>query len=89
MGRMSTCVKFSVLALFYAQTDRKTVYVAIIQRITSCNKNRMTTCVITFWYIHVTSLKTMGFLIEKMFNLKLIKSHLYESYDRQNLTLVS
>ena len=42
--------------------------VAVIQRITSCHKNRMTTRVITLWRVYVTSLtasmSTMRFLIE-------------------------
>ena len=33
-------------------------YVAVIQRITSCHKNRMTTRVITLWRVDVTSLTT-------------------------------
>ena len=53
--------------------------VAVIQWITSCHKNCMTTRVITLWREHVTSLtasvSTMRFLIEIMFNLKAIKSH--------------
>ena len=60
--------------------------VAVIQWITPCHKNRMTTCV------HVTSLTTsvsiMCFLIEIIFILKAIKAHLSGSYDKQNLTLV-
>ena len=54
--------------------------VAVIQWITSCYKNRMTTRVITLWRVHVTSLtmsmSAMHFLIEIMFILKAIKSHL-------------
>ena len=42
--------------------------VAVIQWITSCHKNRMTTRVITLWRLHVTSLtrsmSTMRFLLE-------------------------
>ena len=42
--------------------------VAVIQWITSCHKNRMTTRVITLWRIDVTSLttsmSTMRFLLE-------------------------
>ena len=52
--------------------------VAVIQWITSCHKNCMTTREITLWRVHVTSLtmfvSTMRFLIEIMFILKAIKS---------------
>ena len=52
----------------------------------------MTTGVITYWLPHVTSLttpvSTMGFLIEVIFILKVIKSHLKRMYDKLNLTLV-
>ena len=65
---------------------------AVIQWLTSCNKNRMTTCVLTLWCVHVTSLttsaSTMCFLIEIMIIVKAIKYLLKESYDKQNLTLV-
>ena len=51
--------------------------VAVIQWITSCHKNRMTTRVITLWRVFVTSfatsVSTMRFLIEIMFILKVIK----------------
>ena len=50
-----------------------------IQRITSCHKNRVTTCVITLWRVNVTSLtaslSTMHFLMEIKFSLNVIKSH--------------
>ena len=66
--------------------------VAVIQWITSCHKNRMTTRVITLWHVHVTSLttsvSTMRFLVELMPILKEIKSNLKGSYDKQNLTFV-
>ena len=66
--------------------------VAVIQWITSCHKNRMTTCVITLWRVYVTSLTTsvsaMRFLFEIMLILKAIKSHCKEAYDKQNLTLM-
>ena len=66
--------------------------VAVIQWITSCNKNHMTTRVITLWRVNVTSLttsvSTMRFVAEIMFFLRAIKSHFRESYDKQNLTLV-
>ena len=52
----------------------------------------MTTLVITLWRVHVTSLTmsvaTMRFHIELLFILKVIKSHLKGSYDKQNVTLV-
>ena len=66
--------------------------VAVIQCITSCHKNRMTTRVITFWRFHITSLttsvSTMHFLVEIMFILKAIKSRIKGSYDKSNLTFV-
>ena len=66
--------------------------IAVIQWITSCHKNRMTTYVKTLWRVDVTSLttsvSTMRFLIEIMLILKTIKSHFSGSYDKQNLTRV-
>ena len=66
--------------------------VAVIQWITSCHKNRMTTRVILLLRVHVTSLttsvSTMRFLLEILSILKAIKSHFKESYDKQDLTLV-
>ena len=66
--------------------------IAVIQWITSCHKNRMTTRVKTLWRVDVTSLttsvSTKRLLIEIMFAVKAIKSHFKESYDKQNLTLV-
>ena len=66
--------------------------VAVIQWITSCYKNRMTTRVITLWRVHVTSLTTymsaMHFLIEIMLILKAIKSYFKGSYDKKNLKLM-
>ena len=51
---------------------------AVIGWITSCNKNRMTTRVITLWRVHVTSLSTsvstVRFLAEIVFIFKAIKS---------------
>ena len=45
--------------------------VAVIQWITSCHKNRMTTSVVTLWRVHVTSLttsvSTICFLIKILF----------------------
>ena len=53
--------------------------VAVIQWITSCHKNRMTTRVITLWRVDVTSLITsvsaMRFLAEIMLILWAILSH--------------
>ena len=64
--------------------------VAVIQWITSCHENRMTTRVITLWRVHVTSLTTSVSTI--LFILKVIKSRLkghvisYEIYEtRQRL----
>ena len=68
--------------------------IAVIQWITSCHKNRITTrlIIITLWCEHVSSLttssSTMSFLSEIMFILKAIKIHFKESYDKQNLILV-
>ena len=66
--------------------------VAVIQWITSCQKNHMTTRVITLWRVHVTSLttsmSTMLFRLEILSILKAIKSDFKGSYDKQNLTLV-
>ena len=66
--------------------------VAVIQLITSCHKNRMTTLVITLWRVHVKSLTTsvlaMRFLVEIMLTMKAIKSHLKGSFDKHYLTLV-
>ena len=83
-----------VLALLFI-VHKKTVLsydVAVIQWITSCYKNRMTTRVITLWRVDVTSLttctSTMRFLLEILTILKAIKSDFEGSYDKQNLTLV-
>ena len=50
--------------------------VAVIQWITSCHKNHMTTRVLTFWRVNVTSLATfmptMRFLLEILSILKTI-----------------
>ena len=62
--------------------------IAIIQWITSCYKNCITTCVITHWHVALISLTTsvsaMCFYIEHMFILKAIKFHFKRSYDNQN-----
>ena len=59
--------------------------VAVIEWITSCNKNCSTTRVITVWRVHVTSLTTsvsiVRFLAEIMFILKAMKSLLKRLYD--------
>ena len=66
--------------------------VAVIQWITSCHKNHMTTHVIILWCEHVmsltTSVSTVRFRIELMFILKAIKSHFKGSYNKQNRTFV-
>ena len=53
--------------------------VAVIQWVTSCHKNHMTSCVITLWYVDVTSLTTsvsaMDFLAEIILILSAIKLH--------------
>ena len=63
--------------------------VAVIQWITSCHKNRMTTHVITLWGIHImsftTSVSAVCFLLEILSILKAIKSNFNGSYDKQNL----
>ena len=62
--------------------------VAVIQWITPCHKNRMTTRVITLWRECVTSLttsmSTMRFHIELMFILQAIKSPFQGSYDKNS-----
>ena len=66
--------------------------VAVIQWIMSCHKKSYATHVITLWCIYVTSLitsvSTMSFNMEIMFNLKAIKSHFNGSFDIQNPTYV-
>ena len=67
--------------------------VAVIQWITSCHKNRMTTpVIITLWRVYVMSLtasvSTMRVLNAIMHILEAIKSHFKGSYDKHNLTLV-
>ena len=66
--------------------------VSIIRWITSCHKNRMTTCVIILWRERVTPLTTsvsaMRFLLQILSILKAIKSNFRGSYDTQNLILV-
>ena len=64
---------------------------AVIQWITSCYKNRMTTRYITLWWeqlrhddVHVNH----AFSVEQLSTVKSIKSNLKGSYDKQNLTLV-
>ena len=67
--------------------------VPVIQWLTPCRKNRMTTHVITLWCVRVmsftTSVSAMHFHIELMFILKTIKSPFKGSYDKQNLTLLA
>ena len=66
--------------------------VTVIPRITSYHKNRMTTRVITFWCVDITSLTTsvltMRVLHEILLILTAIKSNFKGSYDKKNLTLV-
>ena len=66
--------------------------IAVIQWITLCHINSMTSQVTTLWGIEVTSLttsvSTMPFHIEIIFILETIKSHFKRSYDKQKLTLV-
>ena len=66
--------------------------VAVIQWITSCRKNRMTTRVIILWRVDITSSTTsvsaMRILAEIMLIFWAIKSNFKGSYDKQNLTLV-
>ena len=60
--------------------------VTVIQWITLCHKNHMTTRVITLWSVDVTSLttsmSTMCFLLEILSILKVIKSNFKESYGK-------
>ena len=76
-----------IIANIYVSYD-----VAVIQWITSCHKNRMTTRVITLWRVDETSLttsvSTMHFLLEILSIFKAIESSFKGSYDKQNLTLV-
>ena len=76
-----------IIANIYVSYD-----VAVIQWITLCLKNRMTTRVITLWRVDVTSLttsvSTMRFLLEILSIFKAIISSFKGSYDKQNLTLV-
>ena len=75
------------------EVDGMSIYlsndVSVIQWITLCYRSCMTTRVITLWRVQVTSLitsvATMRFIIDIMFILKTIKSHLKGSYDKQNL----
>ena len=83
-------------AVVFSRTDHKchkiipenvlSYDVAVIQWITSCHKNRMTTRVITLWREYVTSLttsvSTVRFLLEILSILKAIKSHFKGSYDK-------
>ena len=66
--------------------------VAVIQWITSCRKNHMTTRVITLLRVHVTSLtktvSTMRFHNKIMLIFMAIKSYFKGSYNKQNLILV-
>ena len=66
--------------------------VTVIQWIKSCHKNCMTTRVITLLALRCNVIDNVsvnnGFLIEIMIILKVIKSPLKGSYDKQNLTLV-
>ena len=56
---------FHIVYNFFLSYD-----VAVIQWITSCHKNRMTSRVIILWHVHVTPLTTsrsaLCFLIERM-----------------------
>ena len=57
---------------------------AVIQWLTSCHKNSMTTLYITLGYWHVTSdavRDNVMFSIESMSTFKAIKSHLKMSYE--------
>ena len=64
----------------------------VVQWITSRNKNRMATRVITLWRVHVTSLtmsvSTVRLLFERLFILKAITPILKDHMDKQNLTLM-
>ena len=56
----------------------------VIQWITSCHKNRMTTRVMS----PTTSMPTMRFLLETLSIFNAINPILQDHYDQQNLTLV-
>ena len=66
--------------------------VAVIQWITSCHKNRMTTRYIALGYWraqrHDAVRDNVMFSFEIISSFKAIKPHLKQSYDKQNLTLV-
>ena len=62
--------------------------VAVIQCMTSCHKNRMTTLCRERVTSLTTFVSTIRFLNEIMLILKAIKSHFKGSYDKQNLILV-
>ena len=61
--------KFLLTFIYYL---RLSYDVAVIQWITSCHKNHMTTRVITFWRVHATSLTMSVSTMCLMFNLKAI-----------------
>ena len=65
--------------------------VAVIQWITSCHKNTITTRVITFWRLDITSMTTSVSkmrLLEILSTLKGIKFSFKGACDKQNLILV-
>ena len=62
--------------------------VAVIEWITLCHKNCMTTCVITLWCIDVSPFTTSTmYFLEKLSFAKAIKSSFKGSYDKHNLAL--
>ena len=83
------CTLYIYVQLFYLHFSHD---VAVLQWITSCHKNHMTTRVITLWGACLTSLttsvSTMPFHIELIIILKAIKSRFKGPYEKQNLTLV-
>ena len=89
---MSITLSLATMSLIFVY-ELLSYDVAVIQSITACHKNGMTTRVITLWRVDVTSLTTsisaMRFLLEILPILKAMKSYFKGSYDIQNLTLVA
>ena len=86
---MSITLSLATMSLIFVY-ELLSYDVAVIQCITACHKNRMTTRVITLWRVDVTSLTTsmsaMRFPLEILPILKAMKSYFKGSYNKQNLT---
>ena len=76
-------MKHADILIWYARNALLSYDVAVIQWISSCHKNRMTTRVIALWRVHVTSpttaMSTVRFLVEIMLTLRakcpILKGH--------------